>query len=153
MQLFAAQPWNPTLPAEVIDASSGTSVGRVIVNTGKGSFSLTDAVTAGDWLLLSDSKNRTLVYSLATGEGKGKVFGRKPAVSAVSGLLCTGNERGQLTVYDLATLSKREEFVFSSPVAYTSFGADGTRLFVLTENQNAYVLDLSGAARMAGAAK
>jgi hypothetical protein len=130
---------------EVIDAASGKSLGGVAVNTGKGSFRPEDAISAGNWLLVSDNANRMLVYALATGEEKGRLFGNHPAFSAVSGLLAAGNERGQLTVYDLPTLAKRDEFLFSSPVAFSSFSADGKRLMVLTENQNIYVLDVSGA--------
>jgi len=54
------------------------------------------------------------------------------------------NEAGKLVVYDLATLTKLDEFVFSSPVSLARFTPDEKRLFILTANQTIYFLDLSG---------
>jgi len=54
-------------------------------------------------------------------------------------LLAAQNESGNLSLYDLDTLGKREDYVFVSPIAHVDFAADGKRLFVLRENQNAYV--------------
>ena len=87
-------------------------------------------------------RNRVLVYSLADGEQKGRFFGGRPTVSKAANLLSVENERGQLIVYDLATMAKRDEFTFNSPVALTRFSPDGKRLFVLTANQTAYTLNL-----------
>ena len=58
-------------------------------------------------------------------------------------MLCAGNESGQLTLYDLTTLAKRDEFVFESPVALATFVKEGRQLFVLTEDQNVFLLDTS----------
>ncbi|HKY03310.1 MAG TPA: hypothetical protein VJQ56_00375, partial [Blastocatellia bacterium] len=97
--------------------------------------------------VVADNQNRTLVYSLSTGEQKGKMFGERAALNQASNLLCVENERGQLTLYDLGTMEKRDEFIFSSPVMLTRFSGDGKSLFVLTAGQTAYVLDLTSAAR------
>jgi hypothetical protein len=67
--------------------------------------------------------------------------------SRASNLLCVENERGQLTIYDLVSMEKRDEFVFSSPVLLTRFSNDGKSLFVLTASQTAYVLDVSSPPR------
>ena len=98
---------------------------------------------AGDWVVISDTQNRVLVYSLSTGEQKGRVFGAGAAASKASGLLSVENEKGQLTIYDMNSMEKRDQFIFSSPISLTRFSADGQSLFVLTANQIAYVLDLS----------
>ncbi len=98
--------------------------------------------------MVSDSTNRLLVYSLSSGEQKGKFFGRRPTISP-GGLLAAENERGQLSVYDLNSLARREEYVFTSPIAYTGFAPDGKRLFVLTADQTAYVLDVAASNRAA----
>ena len=84
-----------------------------------------------------------LIYSLSSGEQKGKVFGDRAALSAATNLLCVENERGQVTVYDLKTMEKRDTFTFASPVSLAQFSDDGKSLFVLTANQTAYVLDMT----------
>ena len=132
---------------QVLDQRTGKFQGRLLIETGKGSFRISRVFAAGDWVVVSDTQNRVLVYSLSTGEQKGRVFGARAAASKSSGLLCVENEKGQLTVYDLNSMEKRDQFTFSSPISLTRFSPDGQSLFVLTANQTAYVLDLSSIAR------
>jgi hypothetical protein len=127
---------------QVLDARTGSQLGRLLVETGKGSFHLHDVEAAGDWLVVSDSENRVLAYSVSTGEQKGRFFGDREAVSKAAGLLAVENERGQLSIYDLATGAKRDELTFPAAVSLARFSADGARLFVLAANQTAYVIDL-----------
>jgi hypothetical protein len=127
---------------QVLDARNGNLKGKLLIETGKGSFRLSHVFAANDWLLVSDNQNRVLVYSLTMGEQRGRVFGNRPTVSQANNLLCVGNESGQLTVYDLNTLQKREQFTFTHPVAFSGFSADGQKLFVLTANQMVYWLNL-----------
>jgi WD40 repeat protein len=126
-----------------LDARTGKPRGRLLIETGKGSFRIAQVINVGEWVVIVDSTNRVLIYSLTTGEQKGKVFGNKATVAKATGLLCVENETGQLSLYDLATMQRRDQFIFSSPVSLARFSADGQRLFVLTANQNAYVLDVS----------
>lgn len=128
---------------QVFDARSGAFRGKLMIETGKGSFRVSNVFAAADYVVVSDTENRVQVYSLASGERKGQVFGGRAAASAKTNLLCVENERGQLTVYDLTTLKQRDQFNFASPVAMTRFSADGQKLFVLTANQTAYVLDMT----------
>jgi hypothetical protein len=131
----------------VLDAKTGATKGRLLVETGKGSFRIANAFGAGDYVVIADTQNRVLVYSLSTGEQKGRVFGSGAIVGGVdgkSGLMCVENERGKLAVYDLATLEKRDEFTFAHPVSLTSFSQDGRKLFVLTANQAVYILNVAG---------
>ncbi len=132
---------------QVLDARTGKLRGRLLIETGKGSFEISRAHAAGDWVVITDSENRVLIYSLSTGEQKGRMFGARATISTATNLLCVENERGQLTVYDLKTMEKRDEFLFSSPVEFARLSADGKSLFVLTANQTAYVLDVSALAR------
>ena len=127
--------------------------GSLLVETGKGSFRLRSLISAGDWLVIADTLNRVQVYSLKTGEQKGRVFGNNATVSVQRGLLCVENERGKLAIYDLGTMEKRDELVFSNPVSLASFSDDGARLFVLTSNQTAYVIDVSALASQSAASK
>lgn len=132
---------------QTVDARTGKVTGGLMIETGKGSFRVRNVFAAGDLVLVADSENRVLVYSLSTGEKKGQVFGGHPAVSKEGNLLSVENERGQVTVYDLSTLQKRDGFTFSSPVALSRFSADGKRLFVLTASQTTYVLNISETAQ------
>ncbi len=132
---------------QVLDARSGEARGRLLIETGKGSFRISNVFTSGDWAVFTDTENRTLLYSLSTGEQKGRVFGRRAAISPASGLLCVENEKGQLTLYDLASMEKRDQFTFSNSVELARFSADGKSLFVLSANQTVYLLDVSALSR------
>jgi WD40 repeat protein len=132
---------------QTLDARTGRITGSLPVETGKGSFRIADVFVAGEWVVIADTENRVLVYALAGGEPKGKFFGHRPAASKESNLLSVENERGQLTLYDLSTMQKRDQFTFSGPVSLAQFSADGKRLFVLTANQTAYVLNVNTAAK------
>jgi WD40 repeat protein len=128
---------------QTVEARTGKPVSTLLVETGKGSFRIADMFAAGDWLIISDTEKRVLLYSLATGEQKGKFFGRAPAISKESSLLSVETERGQLTLFDLATGERRDRFDFAAPVSLAHFSDDGKRLLVLTADQTAYVLDLT----------
>lgn len=131
---------------QILDAQNGNLLGKLLIETGKGSFRLSNIFAAGDWVVVTDTLNRVLVYSLKSGELKGRAFGDRATVSQASGLLCVENESGQLTIYSLATMEKRDQFVFSNSVSLARFSGDGRRLFVLTSNQNVYLLDVSSLA-------
>jgi hypothetical protein len=127
---------------EVVEPLTGQVKGAAIVRSGKGAFRIHGAESSGDWLVVSDSRNRLLVYSVKSGEQTGIIFGRRPVLSGTAPLLAAENERGQLSLYDLNTLARREQYVFTSPIAYTYFAADNRRLFVLSGNQTAYFIKL-----------
>jgi len=129
-----------------LDLKDGKALGKLLIETGKGSFRITDVLTSGDWVAISDTQNRTLVYSLSSGQQKGKVFGRLTAISPESNLLCVENGEGLLTLHELASFEKREQFTFPSRVSLVRFSDDGKRLFVLTSDQTVYLLDVSSVA-------
>jgi hypothetical protein len=132
---------------QALDARTGAAKGKLLVETGKGSFRIANVLAAGDYAVISDTENRVLVYSLSTGEQKGRVFGSGAIVGGVdgkSGVMCVENERGKLAVYDLASLEKLDEFTFAHPVSNVSFSQDGKKLFVLTANQTVYILNVAG---------
>ena len=131
---------------EVVDIKTGSSLGKLLIDTWKGSFRLSNVFAAGDWVVVTDTQNRVLIYSLKTGEQKGRVFGGFGTVSLKSGLLCVENEIGKIALYNLSTFDKLDEMVFSNPIAMLQFSPDGNRLFVLTANQAVYLLDVSSLA-------
>ncbi len=130
---------------QVLDAATGTARGALFLETGKGSFDVDDVFVAKDWVVIADSQNRVLVYALSTGAQAGHVFGSRVSIGAAAGLLCVENGPGRLRLYDLATLRLRDEFTFAHAVSMSAFTPDGRRLLVLTADQVAYVLDVSGA--------
>ena len=125
---------------KVLDLKSGKPLGELLIETGKGSFRITDVVTSGDWVVISDTQNRTLVYSLSSGQQKAKVFGKLAAVSPVSNLLCVENGEGLLNLYELTSFAERQQFTFPTRVSFVRFSDDGKRLFVLTADQTVYLL-------------
>jgi hypothetical protein len=129
---------------EVLDARTGKLLGGIGVDTNKGSFGIRGVVFAGPNVVVSDTLNRLLTYSLSSGEQVGKTFGQSVDVSTASGLIVAENELGQLLIYNLSNMEKRDELIFNSPIAVKRFSDDGKRLFVLTAAQTAYVLDVSG---------
>jgi hypothetical protein len=132
---------------KIIDAQNGKEIGKLLIETGKGSFRASNIFAVGDSVLLTDNRNRVLVYSLKTGELKGRVFGAYAAVSEVSKLLCVENERGRLIVYDLESMEKRDEFGFPTRISMLRFDKTGRRLFVLTHEQTVYILDVAALAK------
>lgn len=125
---------------EVIEPATGKLLNTLVIRTGKRAFRLLSAESSGDWLVAADSRNRLLVYSLSSGDQAGMLFGLKPVISGPASLLAAENERGQLLIYDLKTMSRRQEYFFTSRIAYTYFAPDNRRIFVLTGDQNAYFL-------------
>jgi WD40 repeat protein len=132
---------------KIVDAQNGKEIGKLLIETGKGSFRVSNIFAVGDSVIIKDTRNRVLVYSLKTGEQKGRVFGAYATVSQASKLLCVENESGKLAVYDLETMDKRDEFVFTRPISMLRFSHDGRRLFVLTVAQTVYILDVSSLAK------
>jgi hypothetical protein len=128
---------------QVLDAATGQPRGGLFVETGKGSFRLRDVTVAKDAVVAVDNSNRVLVYSLLDRDADRPRLRQRHRVGAETGLLSVENASGQLTLYDLATMTKKDEFTFTSYVAYAVFSPDGRKLFVLTGNQTAYVLDVS----------
>jgi len=128
---------------QVVDAKNGNSLGKLLIDTGKGSFHLANAFAAGDCVVVTDTQNRVLVYSLKNGEQRGRIFGGYATISLEAGLLCVENEVGKIALYSLDSFERRDEMVFSSPISMLQFSSDGRRLFVLTVNQTVYLLDVS----------
>jgi WD40 repeat protein len=138
---------------QVVEAKTGTILGKLYVETGMGSFHVRSAYAAGDYVTVYDSTNRLLIYSISTGKQIGRIFGASGDVSPAANLLAAENERGVVTFYTLPSLEKRSSLVFSSPISFTRFSNDGKQLFVLTANQQAFLFDTAAAAAPVTAGK
>jgi hypothetical protein len=127
---------------EIVNAENGQTRKRMLLETGKGSFRIREITVVGDWLLVSDTLGRVLVYSAGRGEFKGYVVGEEPAVSPAGNALAVDTGGGRLVVYDLQTMRHLDEFTFTHPVVLAAFNQEGTRLFVLTSDQAAVILQV-----------
>ncbi len=134
---------------KVIDLKKSNILGQFLMETGKGSFQIKDVVASGDRVAISDNQNRTLVYSLSSGQQLGKVFGFFRALSTTGNLISVENKNGSLELYDLTSLEKRQQYSFGGRLSLVRFSPDGKRLLVLTADQNVYLLDVSAFATAA----
>jgi WD40 repeat protein len=127
----------------VIDLKTGNDLGQLMIPTGGGAFRILDAFAVGDNVVVIDSENRTLIYSLSSGALRGRVFGNRATLAPSANLLCVEDESGQLTFYNLNTFEKRGQLTFADRVRLVRFSADGNRLAVLTANQVVYTFNLA----------
>jgi WD40 repeat protein len=125
---------------QMLDPVTGKTQGAVLVGTGEVSFLLRDAVTAGDTVLVYDSENRTQVYSLKSGEQKGKVLGKFQAISTAGDKMLVENGKGECDLYDTATLQSLAHFTFPARLIHAEFVSTGN-LLVLTADQIVYELN------------
>jgi hypothetical protein len=129
---------------QIVDARSGKNTGGVFLPTGKYSFSPEYWNSAGDSLVIVDNRHRVLLYSIATGEARGKWFGDRPQISNDGQFLAMENGQGHLRVVDLNTLQRTNDYFFAEPIATKIFSADGKRLLVLLSDQTMFQLDIGG---------
>ena len=129
---------------QVLDPNTGKTQGAVLVGTGEVSFLLRDAVTAGDTVLVYDSENRTQVYSLKSGEQKGKVLGKFQAISTAGDKMLVENSKGECELYETSTLQSLGHFTFPARLVHAEFASTGN-LMVLTADQIVYELKVEGA--------
>jgi hypothetical protein len=129
---------------EVFDVRSGKLLGGAVAQLGAGPENFEFAFSVGDFLILVKDDQRITVFSISTGRQTARLFGSIPSASAAARLLAAA-DGPRLTLFDLATGAKRDDFVFPDSIAYSHFSDDGKRLLVLTAPQMLYVLDVSGA--------
>jgi len=110
---------------------------------GSGPISFDSAFSVGDTMILVKDSVRISLFSLADGQLKARLVGVGPSVSAESKLLALDLESGRLGIYDSNSGVKLQQFIFPDSIAYTRFSADGKRLFLLTEHQATFILDVS----------
>lgn len=127
---------------QIVSAEDGKLQAEFAVDTGNGSFRIQQALPAGKWVVLADNENRALVYSI-DGRLIGTLFGTRPTVSGSADVLALDSQARTLAIYDLATLTKREDLTFSSPVVFYQFVDNGSKLFAATDDQTAYLLAIS----------
>jgi hypothetical protein len=106
---------------EIVDAEKGQTRQRMLLETGKGSFRIGEITVVGDWLLVSDTIGRVLVYSVRSGDYKGYAVGEEPAISPSANKLAVDAGGGRLVVYDLQTMRHLDDYTFTHPIVLTAF--------------------------------
>jgi Peptidase family M48 len=124
---------------EILEAQTGKNLGGIVIDTNKLSFTVRTALAAGDTIVVSDSKNRTLLYSLKSGQQIGKVFGHVRALSKTGDKLLVENEAGQSDLYD-SSLKPLAHYAFPTRISLAEFAPTGDTVSVLTSDQVVYSL-------------
>ncbi|HEX6188605.1 MAG TPA: M48 family metalloprotease [Pyrinomonadaceae bacterium] len=127
---------------EIIDAFAGKTVAALPIETGKGSFDIESGFSEGNWLILRDTNNRILAYSMKDGDLRHRFFGATAAVNPGRNQIAVENHVGEVTLYDLETGNSQAKLDFGKGVAFLRFTLDGRQLFVLSKDQTAYALDV-----------
>ena len=127
---------------EVYDAFAAKTIGTLLVETGKGSFDIESGFSEGNWLVLHDTNNRVLAFSITDGELRHRFFGAHAAINPAASQVIVENNPGELTLYDLTSGDRQGKLVFRSAAAFVRFSLDGKKLFVLSDDQIAHVFDL-----------
>ena len=136
---------------EAFEVASGKPLGAVLVDTGKLSFHVRWAVTMGDTVIVADSINRTLIYSLKSGQQKGKLPGYVWAATAKGDRMLVEMGHGVVDMYDTTTLQPLAHYSFSSRLSDAQFSGDGSTFMVLTADQTVYQLNTDATAQSARA--
>ena len=126
---------------EIVDCFAGKTIGTLLLETGKGSFRIESGHSEGDWLILHDSENRILAYSITEGTLRQRFFGSAIAINPSKNQIVVENYPGELTFYDLVSGDSQRQLTFGTGAAFLRFSLDGTKLFVLDGSQTAYVFD------------
>jgi hypothetical protein len=129
------------LLVEVVRLSSGTTLGKVLIETGLNSFHLHDLSADAEQLAVAVSDNRVLVYNYATGTIAGRVFGDRPVLSSKAHSLAVRTELNTLSVFNTTTFEKDFGSDFRANLVRTSFLDQGGRMIVLTADQQIHVLE------------
>lgn len=138
---------------EVVDAFAQSTVGMIFLETGQGSFDIGGGLSEGDWLMLHDSRSRVLVYSIKDGNLRHRFFGSNAAINPKKNQIVIENFPGEIELYDLSTGDRQNNVMINGKAAFVRFNLEGTKLFVLSDAQSAYVFDLNKLATKAPGTK
>jgi hypothetical protein len=127
---------------EILDATSGASLGGVLVRFGSGPASFESAFSEGDFLFLTKDSLRLSVFHISDGKPLGRLRGEHPAVTEQAEILALDEGGGKLTFYRLESMTRIAARQLSDSIAYLCFSEKGDRLLVLTSHQEVFVLDV-----------
>lgn len=128
---------------EVIDAFQQKTVGSMLLETGKGSFFVSSGQSEREWLVLRDSEDRVIVYSLNDGTLRHRFFGTHAAINPTQNQIVVENFPGEVALYSLDTGDKVADFAIKGDLTFARFSLDGKRLFLFSDSQTGYAVDLT----------
>lgn len=128
---------------EIIDAFAQKTIGMMLVETGMGSFNVFSGQSEGDWLVLYDSEDRVLVYSISDGVLRHRFFGDTAAINPRRKQIAVENLQGEINLFNLDTGESDGKLLINGKASLIRFNLAGDKLFVLSDSQTAYVFDLT----------
>ena len=128
---------------QILDSRTGAQRAAMVIDTGKGSYRIRDVEVCKEFVIVSDSQNRVVVYSRESGATVGRTFGSLAAVDPAGMRIAVRNTGGEIRLHDLATMTEQDRFQFASTVSRAAFRSDGQVLNVLTSAQEVLRLDVS----------
>jgi hypothetical protein len=127
---------------EVLNIATGKPLGYVMLDAARGSLGIRSVSVAGRILFVEDTNsNRTLAYSLDTGDRTGQEFGRVLAVDPVRSQVAVQNQLGRVLVFD-RSMQRIAEFEYPRNVIYVGFDGQGRRLLTVTGSQDVFIENL-----------
>jgi len=131
---------------EFLDAKTSTVLAALVVKTNKRSLRHVRVSANHKWAVAEATDDQIVTYAVPSGEEGGHFFGTRPIFSS-SGLLAVQSEKGEVTLYDLATSEVRQHYNFAQPIACKAFSEDGKRLLVFSNDQTVYLFDTTQASQ------
>lgn len=128
---------------EIIDSYQQKMVGKILIDTGNGSFDIGNGSSERDWLLLYDTKGRVLIYSIKDGELRHRFFGNHAAINPIQDQVVVENFPGEITLFDLKSGDSQNKFIINGDASFIRFNLEGNKLLILNNHQNAYCFDLT----------
>jgi WD40 repeat protein len=128
---------------EIVDLTAGKPIGWIELDTHDGAFGISFVRAAADYIVVTDTLGRLLMYSVSSGKMLGKFFGRVSEISSgPNPILCIERSKGRLELYQPGNRIPSTKLQFSWPTSLVRFTPDGKQLFVLTSDQAAYLIDI-----------
>jgi hypothetical protein len=129
---------------ETIDLTNGRPLNWIEVDTHEGAFGVSYVSASGDYVVVRDTIGRLLMYSSSTGKLLGRFFGHSfEIVPGASPILCIQRLKGRLEFYRPGNWSPIATIQLPWPESMIRFTPDGKQLFALTNDQAAYMIDIS----------
>jgi hypothetical protein len=126
---------------EVLDLATGKPLGHILIDNGGGSVAIRSVSVAGRVLFIEDNNNRTLAYSLDTGDRTGQQFGQVLGVDSARGLVAVRNQVGDVVIFD-KSMQPIADFEYPRNVIYAGFDGEGKRLLTVTGAQEVFIENL-----------
>ncbi len=128
---------------EVVNLEAGKTVGWLPIDSGNSSFEIRRGKTEGDMVVLPDSEDRVLVYSLKDGAIKHRFFGIYGVISGPGQRIAVERYPGHLSIYDARTGEEITQMVVQGEVEFMKFNLAGDKLIVVSDLQKVYTFDFN----------